>query len=165
MINVLQYYIQHYNPKKYWKYRERVINPNNKVPLFLKYYYLYKIKKSDAFNNASMGTNINRGAIFLEPPRLPHGLNGIIVSYYAKIGRNCCIRQQVTIAQNDDNKAPTIGDNVVIGAGAKIIGDVHIGNNVIIGANAVVTHDVMDNCVVGGVPARIIRKLGEKIDK
>lgn len=53
--------------------------------------------------------------------------------------------------------APTIGDNVVVYAGAKIIGGVHIGNNVIIGANAVVTKDVPDNCVVAGVPARIIK--------
>ena len=55
------------------------------------------------------------------------------------------------------NVAPTIGNNVIIGAGAKIMGDVKIGNNVTIGANAVVTHDVPDNCVVGGVPAKIIK--------
>ena len=46
---------------------------------------------------------------------------------------------------------------MIIGAGAKIMGDVNIGNYVTIGANAVVTHDVPDNCVVGGVPAKIIK--------
>lgn len=156
IINHLQYAIQHYNPKKYWKYREKVVN-KNKSNILMKYYYLYKIKKSDAFNNASMGTNINRGAIFKTPPILPHGLNGIIISYYAVIGKNCVIRQQVTIAQNNNNEAPIIGDNVVIGAGAKIIGNVKIGNNVIIGANAVVTKDVEDNRTVVGVPARVIK--------
>lgn len=156
IINFLQHRIQHYNPKKYWKYREFVVN-NNKSNKILKYFYLYKIKKMDAFNNASMGTNINSGANFKTPPILPHGLNGIIISYYANIGANVVIRQQVTIAQKDDNKAATIGDNVVIGAGARIIGGVKIGNNVIIGANAVVTKDFPDNCVIAGVPAKIIK--------
>lgn len=119
----------------------------------------------DAFNNASMGTNLNRGAVFEDTPKLPHGLNGIIVSYYAHIGKNCTIRQQVTIAQNDQNKAPYIKDNVVIGAGAKLICDIVIGNNVIIGANAVVVKDVPDNCVVGGVPAKIIKRVGGQNDK
>lgn len=158
IMNIIKYHIQHYNPKKYWHLREKVINKNNKTPKLLKYIYLYKIKKMDAFNNASMGTNINQGAKFKTPPKLPHGLNGIIISYYATIGKNCVIRQQVTIAQNDEGKAPTIKDNVVIGAGAKLIGDITIGNNVVIGANAVVVKDVPDNCVVGGVPARIIKR-------
>lgn len=52
---------------------------------------------------------------------------------------------------------PVIGDNVKIGTGAKIIGGVTVGNNVFIGANAVVVKDVPDNCVVGGVPAKIIK--------
>lgn len=156
---MIQYRIQYYNPKKYWRMRNIVVNSNNKNKI-LKLYYLYKIKKMDAFNNASMGTNINRGAKFEDVPKLPHGLNGIIVSYYAHIGKNCTIRQQVTIAQNEFNKAPYIKDNVVIGAGAKIIGDIVIGNNVIIGANAVVVKDVPDNCVVGGVPAKIIKRRG-----
>ncbi len=153
-----QYRIQHYNPKKYWKYREYVVN-KDKSNIILKYYYLYKIKKMDAFNNASMGTNINEGAKFKTPPKLPHGLNGIIISYYAEIGANCVIRQQVTIAQKNKNEAAIIGDNVIIGAGAKIIGGVTIGNNVVIGANAVVTKSFPDNCVIAGVPAKIIKEV------
>lgn len=54
---------------------------------------------------------------------------------------------------------PTIGNNVEFGAGCKVLGEIKIGNNVIIGANAVVVHDVPNNCVVVGVPARIIRQL------
>ena len=112
----------------------------------------------DAFNNASMGTDIDFGATFETPPRLQHGLNGIVVSHYAHIGKNCWIAQQVTIGQAmDKNVAPSIGDNVIIGAGAKILGGIRIGNNVTIGANAVVTHDVPDNCIVGGIPAKIIK--------
>jgi serine O-acetyltransferase len=74
----------------------------------------------------------------------------------SRFGKNCTIYQNVTIA-GKDNFEPVIGDNVVIGAGAVIIGNVNIGNNVIVGANAVVTKDFPDNCTVGGVPARIIK--------
>lgn len=157
IISYFQYKIQHYHPKKYWKMRKEVINKHSNKKI-RKYIYLYKIKKMDAFNNASMGTNINVGAKFKTPPKLPHGLNGIIISYYATIGKNCVIRQQVTIAQDKNNKAPVIGDNVVIGAGAKIIGNIKIGDNVIIGAGAVVVKDVPNNCIVGGVPAKVIKR-------
>lgn len=148
--------IQHYNHKKYWKMREEVVNPESKKSLIVRLWYLYRIKRSDAFNNASMGTNLGSGAQFAEPPHLPHHLNGIIISHYAKIGKNCTIHQQVTIAQGAGNKSATIGDNVFIGAGAKIIGDVNIGNNVKIGANAVVVKDIPSNSTAVGVPAKII---------
>lgn len=77
----------------------------------------------------------------------------------ANIGTDCWINQQVTIGYKDDGGIPTIGDNVHICAGAKVLGDIKIGNNVIVGANAVVVKDVPDNCVVGGVPAKIIRRI------
>lgn len=156
-IKIIMGLVQHYNDDKYWKMREVVINPNNKN-IFLKLYYLFKVKRSDAFNNASMGTNLNYGAIFESRPNLPHHLNGIIISPRAKIGKNCTIYQQVTIGQNEFGDAPTVGNNVTIGAGAKIIGKVKIGNNVKIGANAVVVKDIPDNSTAVGVPARIIDK-------
>ena len=56
------------------------------------------------------------------------------------------------------NKAPQIGNNVDIGCGAVIIGDIKIGNNVLIGANSVVTKDVEENCTVVGVPAKVIKR-------
>ena len=154
--------IQHYNEKTYWKMRQEVVNPESKKSTLVRLWYLYRIKRSDAFNNASMGTNLNSGAQFAEAPHLPHHLNGIIISHYAKIGKNCTIYQQVTIAQDENNKAATIGDNVSIGAGAKIIGNVTIGDNVRIGANAVVIKDVPSDCTAVGVPARIIPHSTEK---
>ncbi|MBE6568749.1 MAG: serine acetyltransferase [Ruminococcaceae bacterium] len=148
--------VQRYNQKKYWKYRSIVVDPKRGTK-FGDMIRLYYIKRADAFNNASMGTHRNCGAVFAEPPRLPHGLNGIIVSHNAAIGRNCTIFHQVTIGEGKDG-APTLGDNVSIGAGAKIIGGVHIGNNVKIGAGCVVTKDVPDGATVVCAENRIIIK-------
>jgi len=79
---------------------------------------------------------------------------GIIVSGYARFGNNCRIRNGVVVGLQrvDEPCAPVVGDNVDIGAGAKILGSITIGNNVVIGANAVVIRDVPDNCMVVGVP-------------
>ena len=74
------------------------------------------------------------------------------------IGRNVAVFQQVTIGM-EKGKKPIIHDNVTICCGAKVIGGCTIGSNVIIGANAVVVKDVPDNSVVGGVPAKVIKKL------
>lgn len=87
------------------------------------------------------------GAKFVSIPTLPHGLYGIIISHNAVIGKNCTIYHQVTIGEWKTG-APTIGDNVWIGPGAKIFGCIHIGNNVRIGANCVVSRDVPDNATV-----------------
>ena len=85
------------------------------------------------------------------------GIGGVIHAR-AVVGRNCMIGQGVTIGGKSGwYEVPVIGDNVEIHAGARVLGPVKIGDNVIIGANAVVVKDVPDNCVVAGVPARIIK--------
>jgi serine O-acetyltransferase len=86
---------------------------------------------------------------------------GIVVSGYAKFGDNCRIRNGVVVGlKNTENiSAPVIGNNVEIGAGAKILGNIKIGNNVIIGANAVVICNVPDNSIAVGVPAVIKTRL------
>lgn len=78
----------------------------------------------------------------------------IVVSSKAKIGENCRIHPSTSIGEY--NGTPTIGNNVYIGPGAKIFGQIKIGNNVAIGANAVVNSDIPDNVTVGGIPAKII---------
>lgn len=88
---------------------------------------------------------------------------GIVVSARAVIGRNCNISQGVTIgrANRGRNKGyPVLGDNVYIGPGAVVAGNVRVGNNVAIGANCVVTRDVPDNAVVVGIPGRVISSEG-----
>lgn len=98
------------------------------------------------------------------PCEVPIGRNfviehsgGIVVSGFAKFGDNCRIRNGVVVGLSrvEDPCAPSFGNNVDIGAGAKVLGPIHIGNNVLIGANAVVLTDVPDNCIAVGVPAVI----------
>lgn len=80
---------------------------------------------------------------------------GIVISGYAKFGSNCRIRNGVVVglSRADDPCAPQFGNNVDIGAGAKVLGRISIGDNVLIGANAVVLRDVPSNSIAVGVPA------------
>lgn len=80
---------------------------------------------------------------------------GIIISGYATFGDNCRIRNGVVVGLRrvTEKAAPKIGNNVDIGAGAKLLGPIRIGDNVLIGANAVVFCDVPDNSIAVGVPA------------
>jgi serine O-acetyltransferase len=87
----------------------------------------------------------------------------IIINPKSIIGNNCNIGPMVVIGTGKKNGfwgVPKIGDQVWIGPGAKIFGDITIGNNVAIGANAVVNSDIPDNAVVGGIPAKIINYNG-----
>lgn len=82
---------------------------------------------------------------------------GIVISGYAQFGDDCRIRNGVVVGLKNVHEpiAPVIGNNVDIGAGAKVLGNICIGNNVVIGANAVVLIDVPDNSLAVGVPAMI----------
>lgn len=130
------------------------------IKLIIKLLCLIYVKYCDSFHNASTGADLSGGAYFATPPRLPHGLNGIIINPYSVIGKNCIIYHHVTMG--DDGKhyknSPVIGDNVTIGPGAKLLGKIKIGNNATIGANAVVVEDVPDNALVVAHKARIIIK-------
>jgi serine O-acetyltransferase len=89
---------------------------------------------------------------------------GIMMGKRVKIGARCKIRHQVTIAGGKGGGA-TIGDDVQIGAGAKIIGPIRVGHRARIGANAVVVKDVPDDATVVGIPARVVRIAGRKVSE
>lgn len=103
------------------------------------------------------GCDINRDAKIPVSTRLPHP-TGIVVHRDAIIGENCLIMQQVTLGQTAEQGAPTLGDNVYVGAGARILGQVTIGANARVGANAVVLCDVPENATAVGIPARVITR-------
>lgn len=138
--------VKKYDQEKYWKYRDILVKGKSKNKL-MNYYRMFYIKRCDGFNGASLGTHIGFGADFKEIPNLPHGLCGIFVSHNAIIGKGVTIFHQVTIGEGAKG-APVIGDNCYIGAGVKIVGNVHVGNNVKIGANCVITKDIPDNKIV-----------------
>ena len=84
---------------------------------------------------------------------------GVVLHKRTRMGKNCMIGTQVTVGGKSGHfEVPVIGDNVYLATGAKILGPIKIGNNVTVGANAVVIKDVPDNCVVAGIPAKIIKK-------
>ena len=99
--------------------------------------------------------------LFIETPQIGGGLfiqHGFATMIAAKsIGENCWINQQVTIGYTGKG-CPVIGNNVMITCGAKVLGDITVNDNAIIGANAVVVKDVEPGAVMGGVPAKVIRK-------
>ena len=99
--------------------------------------------------------------LFIETPEIGGGLfiqHGFATMIAAKsIGENCWINQQVTVGYTGKG-CPVIGNNVMITCGAKVLGDISVGDGAIIGANAVVVKDVEPGAVMGGVPAKVIRK-------
>jgi serine O-acetyltransferase len=124
-----------------------------RAPWTIVYVILHKL--TEIFCGISIGSTAVIGR------RLCIEHHGCIVVHGATvIGNDCLIRHEVTLGnagRGDLEGAPTLGDRVQIGAGAKILGRITIGNDVIIGANAVVVADVADKSVVGGVPARLLK--------
>lgn len=102
---------------------------------------------------------IGRGAEFGPGLVLIHS-TGIVINGRVRGGSNVHIEHQVTIGA-EKRQAPVLGDDVFIGAGAKILGSVTIGDGARIGANAVVVHDIPPHCTAVGIPARVVRRRAE----
>lgn len=98
---------------------------------------------------------------------IDHGM-GVIIGETAKVGDNVTLYQGVTLGgtgKETGKRHPTVGNNVVIGAGAKILGNITIGDNSYVGANAVVIRDVPPNSTAVGVPGRLTRQEGKRIEE
>jgi serine O-acetyltransferase len=106
------------------------------------------------------GAKIGRG-VFID-----HGM-GVVIGETAVVGDYALIYQAVTLGgtgKETEKRHPTLGKNVVVGAGAKVLGNIQIGDRVRIGAGSIVLKDIPSNCTVVGVPGRIVRRQGEWID-
>ena len=138
---------------RFGRWRYKFSNPLLRKPLSLLYKILYRRIISITGIELPCEVPVGSGT------RIDHH-SDIIISGYAKIGENCIIRNGVTIGLKNIEKpvAPIIGNNVNIGSGAKLLGEITIGNNVTIGANAVVLKNIPDNSLVVGIPAKIIHK-------
>lgn len=111
------------------------------------------------------GIEIHPAAVLGPGLFIDHGM-GIVIGETAEVGRNVSILQGVTLGGTSlkrEKRHPTIGDNVMIGAGAKVIGGFTIGAGSRIGAGSVVVREVPENCVVVGVPGRITFRNGERV--
>lgn len=111
------------------------------------------------------GIEIHPGATIGQGVFIDHGM-GVVIGETAIIGDYCLIYQGVTLGgtgKETGKRHPTLGENVVVGAGAKVLGNLLIGSNVRIGAGSVVLRDVPSDCTVVGIPGRIVYRAGAKV--
>ena len=112
------------------------------------------------------GIEIHPGAKIGRRLVIDHG-TGIVIGATAEIGDDCLLYQNVTLGGTGKDKGkrhPTLGNNVMVGSGAKVLGPFKVGNNARIAANSVVLREVPDNATVVGVPGRVVKISGEKLD-
>jgi len=135
---------------------------------------LYKIKLKfiarilSQFMRFLTGLEIHPGAEIGKGLFVDHGM-GVVIGETAKIGKNCILFHGVTMGgtgKHVGKRHPTVGDNVLIGTQATLLGPMVVGSNVKIGAETVIiNHDVPSNCTVVGAPGRIVKLKGKKVDK
>lgn len=112
------------------------------------------------------GVEIHPGATIGSGVFIDHGM-GVVIGETAIIGDGCLIYQGVTLGgtgKESGKRHPTLGENVVVGGGAKVLGNLQIGDNVRIGAGSVVLRDVPSDCTVVGIPGRVVYRSGVKIN-
>lgn len=116
------------------------------------------------FSRAITGIEIHPGASIGRRFFIDHGM-GVVVGETAEIGDDVLLYQGVTLGGTGKEKGkrhPTLGNHVVVGTGAKVLGNIRIGDHVKIGAGSVVVHPVPDHSTVVGIPGRVVRVRGEE---
>ncbi len=112
------------------------------------------------------GIEIHPGATIGQGVFIDHGM-GVVIGETAIVGDYALIYQGVTLGgtgKESGKRHPTLGENVVVGAGAKVLGNIQIGNNARIGAGSVVLREVPSDCTVVGVPGRVVYRSGERVE-
>ena len=112
------------------------------------------------------GIEIHPGAKIGKGFFIDHG-SGVVIGETTEIGDNCLLYQGVTLGGTGKDKGkrhPTLGNNVMVGSGARVLGPIKVGDNSKIAAGAVVLHEVPPNCTAVGVPARVVKRNGKKVN-
>jgi len=133
---------------------------------FYKIHFYFIARALSQFAKFLTGIEIHPGATIGKGLFIDHG-TGVVIGETAEIGDNCTIYQGVTLGgtgKDTGKRHPTIGNNVLIGSGAKVLGPFKVGNNVKIASGAVVLNEIPDDCTAVGVPARIVRRGGKRED-
>lgn len=138
-------YARKFNPNRFYFWYKQSRTARNKL-----YKEFCTLKYMRIASNS--GGYVGRETILHSMPILPHGFHGVHISREAEIGNNVTIHQNVTIT------SAHIGDNVLIGANAAVIGSIHIGNSAKIGAGAIVVDNVPDNATAVSPKAKIIER-------
>ncbi|MBE7557785.1 serine O-acetyltransferase [bacterium] len=136
-------------------------------------HFLHKLKVPllprliSQFSRFITGIEIHPGAQIGRRFFIDHGM-GVVIGETTVIGDDCTLFQGVTLGgtgKESGKRHPNLGNNVLVGAGAKILGNITIGDNCKIGAQSLVLHDVPPNCTVVGVPGQVVRREGQKPPK
>jgi serine O-acetyltransferase len=131
----------------------RIANFFYKIKLFFMARLISQISRHFTGIEIHPGATIGKG-LFID-----HGM-GVVIGETAEIGDNVTMYHGVTLGGTGKNKGkrhPTVGNNVIIGSGAKVLGPINLGDNVKIGANAVVLKDIPANCTAVGIPAKVVK--------
>ncbi len=131
---------------------------------YLKKFYLIA-RLISQFSRFMTGIEIHPGAKIGKGLLIDHG-SGVVIGETAEIGDNCLIYQGVTLGgtgKEHGKRHPTLGNNVMVGSGARVLGPFKVGDNAKIAANAVVLEEVPENSTAVGVPARIVKIEGKKV--
>ncbi len=128
------------------------------------FFYRHKLyflaRAISQFSRFITGIEIHPGARIGNRLLIDHGM-GVVIGETAIVGDDCTIYHQVTLGgtgKERKKRHPTIGNNVIVGSGSKVLGNITIGDNVKIGANSVLLSDTPSNVTVVGVPAKIVKK-------
>lgn len=133
---------------------------------------LYEKKKFFAARLISQGARFLTGIEIHPGAKIGKGLfidhgSGVVIGETTEIGDNCTLYQGVTLGgtgKHVGKRHPTLGDNVMVGTGAKVLGPFKVGDNTKIAANAVVLEEIPENCTAVGIPARVVRRNNQKVE-
>ncbi len=131
---------------------------------YLRKFYLIA-RLISQFSRFLTGIEIHPGAKIGKGLLIDHG-SGVVIGETAEIGDNCLIYQGVTLGgtgKEHGKRHPTLGNNVMVGSGARVLGPFKVGDNAKIAANAVVLEEVPENSTAVGVPARIVKREGQRV--